>query len=101
MDPGLLANPFEADHDECISDPSGYSASATVKVTSADPCDADADGEVHRDDVGVSVSYIWGTEVEGNPDCRVGGGVTADDLAALLGEVTPPDRYRRGPDEVR
>ncbi|HSN54857.1 MAG TPA: DUF11 domain-containing protein [Candidatus Sulfomarinibacteraceae bacterium] len=61
-------------------------ATALVEVVAAAPCDANYDLAVDSDDLEPSVGHIFGEDAPGNPDCRLGGGITADDLAAIIVE---------------
>ncbi len=87
---GMVTNPFYAGHIECVSDPQGYSKTVTVRVTSAQPCDATDDGDVATDDVAAAVAHVFGVVAPGNPDCAVGDGVNAADLAKLVLEAAQP-----------
>jgi uncharacterized repeat protein (TIGR01451 family) len=87
---GRVTNPIDALHNECIADATGYSKSVTVQVTSAEPCDANDDGVVAADDVVTAVGYMFGEEAAGNPDCAVGGGINAEDLALIVIEAGRP-----------
>ena len=61
-------------------------ATALVEVVAAAPCDANYDLAVDSDDLVPSVGHIFGVDAPGNPDCRLGGGITADDLSAIIVE---------------
>jgi hypothetical protein len=61
-------------------------ATALVEVVAAAPCDANYDLAVDSDDLEPSVRHIFGVDAPGNPDCRLGGGITADDLSAIIEE---------------
>ena len=61
-------------------------ATAVVEVVAAAPCDANYDLAVDPDDLEPAVGHIFGVDAPGNPDCRLGGGITADDLSAIIEE---------------
>jgi uncharacterized repeat protein (TIGR01451 family) len=69
---------------ECETEPSNNQSTATVRVVAAEPCDADGDFTIDGDDVAPAVGHIFGAPASGNPDCRLAGGITADDLAAII-----------------
>jgi hypothetical protein len=69
---------------ECDVAPADNQASVEVHVVAAERCDANYDLNIDSDDVAASVDFIFGATVPGNPDCRIGGGVTADDVAAIV-----------------
>ena len=81
---GTVSNPVLVDSWECDVAPDDNLASVEVDVVAAERCDANYDLSIDSDDVAASVGYIFGAAVPGNPDCRIGGGVTADDLAAII-----------------
>ena len=55
-----------------------------MEAVAAEPCDANFDLTVDPDDLVPAVGHIFGSPASGNPDCRLGNGVTADDLAAII-----------------
>ncbi len=69
---------------ECDTDATDDQAVATVDVVAAEPCDANYDLGVDSDDLVPAVGHIFGVTAAGNPDCRLGNGITADDLAAII-----------------
>ena len=69
---------------ECDTDVSDDHATAAIAVVSAVPCDANGDLSIDSDDLVVAVGHIFGDRADGNPDCRLADGVTADDLAAII-----------------
>ncbi|MEX1309499.1 MAG: hypothetical protein AB1Z65_03685 [Candidatus Sulfomarinibacteraceae bacterium] len=81
---GAVTNPVLVDSWECDVAPDDNLASVQIDVVAAVRCDANYDLSIDSDDVAASVDYIFGAAVPGNPDCRIGGGVTADDLAATI-----------------
>jgi uncharacterized repeat protein (TIGR01451 family) len=81
---GTVPNPVTVDSWECDVAPADNQASVEVHVVAAERCDANYDLNIDSDDVAASVDFIFGATVPGNPDCRIGGGVTADDVAAIV-----------------
>jgi uncharacterized repeat protein (TIGR01451 family) len=81
---GAVINPVAVDSWECDVALGDNLASVQIDVVAAERCDADYDLNIDSDDVVASAAYIFGAPVPGNPDCRIGGGVTADDLAAIV-----------------
>ncbi len=69
---------------ECDTDSGDDQALAIIEVVAAEPCDANDDLVVDADDLVPAVGHIFGERAAGNPDCRLAGGVTADDLAAII-----------------
>jgi hypothetical protein len=69
---------------ECDTLPADNTAIASVDVVAAAPCDANFDLAIDSDDLVPAAEHIFGTDAVGNPDCRVGDGITADDLAAII-----------------
>ena len=69
---------------ECDTDDSDDHAVVTIRVVAAEPCDANDDLSIDADDLVPAVGHIFGTTAAGNPDCRLAGGITADDLAAII-----------------
>lgn len=69
---------------ECDTDDADNQAPASVDVVAAEPCDANYDLGVDSDDLVPAVGHIFGAPAAGNPDCRLGNGITADDLAAII-----------------
>ncbi len=69
---------------ECDTDDSDDSATATIFAVAAMPCDANDDANIGAGDLVPAVKHIFGERAEGNPDCRLANGITADDLAAII-----------------
>lgn len=69
---------------ECDTFVGDNQATAFVDVVAAAPCDANYDLAVTGDDLVPAVGHIFGVDAPGNPDCRLAGGITADDLAAII-----------------
>jgi len=69
---------------ECDTDASDDLATATIIAVAAVPCDANDDLSIDADDVVAAVGHIFGERADGNPDCRLADGITADDLAAII-----------------
>jgi len=69
---------------ECDTYGLDNTATATVQVVAAEPCDANYDLAINSDDVAPAVSHLFGQPAPGNPDCRPGNGITADDIAAII-----------------
>jgi uncharacterized repeat protein (TIGR01451 family) len=69
---------------ECDADSTNDQATAIIDVVAAAPCDANYDLSVDADDLVPAVGHIFGEVAAGNPDCRLAGGITADDLAAII-----------------
>ena len=69
---------------ECDTDSSDDQATATTEVVAAEPCDANYDLSIDSDDLVPAVGHIFGERADGNPDCRLANGITADDLAAII-----------------
>ena len=69
---------------ECDTDASDDQAMATIIAVAAVPCDANDDLSIDADDVVAAVGHIFGERADGNPDCRLADGITADDLAAII-----------------
>jgi uncharacterized repeat protein (TIGR01451 family) len=81
---GPLRNTVFVDSWECDVDPANNQAAVDVNAVLAARCDANYDLSIDSDDVLTSVEHIYGVQAAGNPDCRLGGGITADDLAATI-----------------
>ncbi|MCU0302802.1 MAG: DUF11 domain-containing protein [Thermoanaerobaculales bacterium] len=69
---------------ECDTEPADNQATGLVRVVAAEPCDADGSFSIDGGDLAPAAGHIFGAVAPGNPDCRVGNGVTADDLAAII-----------------
>jgi uncharacterized repeat protein (TIGR01451 family) len=69
---------------ECDTNSGDDQALAIIEVVAAEPCDANDDLVIDADDLVPAVNHIFGQRAAGNPDCRLAGGVTADDLAAII-----------------
>ena len=69
---------------ECDTDPGDDQALASIEVVAAEPCDANDDFVIDADDLVPATAHIFGSRAAGNPDCRLAGGITADDLAAII-----------------
>ena len=69
---------------ECDTDASDDGSTTTIGAVAAAPCDANDDLSIDADDVVAAVGHIFGQRADGNPDCRLANGVTADDLAAII-----------------
>ena len=69
---------------ECDTDATDDQATATIDVVAAEPCDANYDFSIDADDLAPAVGHIFGEIADGNPDCRLANGITADDLAAII-----------------
>ena len=81
---GPQSNPGSVTAWECDTDPGNDQAFASFVVVAAGPCDANDDSVVDADDLVPAVGHIFGQRAAGNPDCRLAGGITADDLAAII-----------------
>ena len=81
---GTLRNTVFVDSWECDVDPANNQEVVDVNAVLAARCDANYDLSIDSDDVLPSVEHIFGVQAAGNPDCRLGGGITADDLAATI-----------------
>lgn len=81
---GDLSVPFRLSGDFCDTSPADNSWDALVHAISAQPCDADADGMVDRNDLPVAVGQFYGTNAPGNPDCSDDGELDAMDLSLIL-----------------
>jgi len=81
---GTLRNTVFVDSWECDVDPANNQDAVDVNAVLAARCDANYDLSIDSDDVWTSVEHIFGVQAAGNPDCRLGGGITADDLAATI-----------------
>jgi len=69
---------------ECDTDATDDQATASVETVAAEPCDANYDLAIDSDDLVPAVGHIFGEIADGNPDCRLANGITADDLAAII-----------------
>ncbi len=83
---GIVTNTVLVEAWECDTDPGDNQAAISVEVVAAEPCDANYDLAVDSDDLEPSVAHIFGHDAPGNPDCRLGDGITADDLSAIVVE---------------
>jgi uncharacterized repeat protein (TIGR01451 family) len=83
---GSIDNSVNVEAWECDVDPSNNSALVSVQAVAAEPCDANYDLVIDSDDLEPAVHHIFGLTAPGNPDCRQGGGIGADDLAAIIEE---------------
>jgi uncharacterized repeat protein (TIGR01451 family) len=81
---GPITNTVLIDSWECDVLPDDNQSSTQVNAVLAERCDANYDLSIDSDDLVPSVAHIFGAQAPGNPDCRIGGGVTADDLAATI-----------------
>ncbi len=81
---GPQSNPGSVAAWECDTDPGNDQAFASFVVVAAGPCDANDDQSVDSADLVPAVIHIFGQRAAGNPDCRLAGGITADDLAAII-----------------
>ena len=81
---GTVESTGQVDTWECDTDASDDQATATIEVVAAEPCDANYDLSVDPDDLVPAVGHIFGERADGNPDCRLANGITADDLAAII-----------------
>jgi uncharacterized repeat protein (TIGR01451 family) len=81
---GPVGNTSIVDAWECDTFVGDNQATALVDVVAAAPCDANYDLAVTGDDLDPAVGHIFGVDAPGNPDCRLAGGITADDLAAII-----------------
>jgi uncharacterized repeat protein (TIGR01451 family) len=81
---GLVAATGSIDAWECDLHPANDQATAVIEAVAAAPCDANYDLAVNSDDLQPTVGHILGENADGNPDCRLTGGITADDIAAII-----------------
>lgn len=81
---GAIGNTVWVDAWECDTDAGDDADTAVVQAVAAQPCDANYDLSVNADDLVPAVAHIFGETAAGNPDCRPAGGITADDLAAII-----------------
>lgn len=84
MAAGQLVNTVEVDSWECDVAPHDNLAQVQSTLTNAARCDADFDLSIDQHDVTAAAAHVFGSPAAGNPDCRLGGGITADDLAAII-----------------
>jgi uncharacterized repeat protein (TIGR01451 family) len=81
---GSLSNTTAVETWECDTFGGDNQAYEQIEVVAAAPCDANYDLAVTGDDLVPAVGHIFGVAAPGNPDCRLAGGITADDLAAII-----------------
>jgi uncharacterized repeat protein (TIGR01451 family) len=81
---GPIANTAVVDSWECDTELADNQSTVVVNAVEAERCDANYDLSIDSDDVAPAVNHIFGETAAGNPDCRIGGGVTADDVAAII-----------------
>jgi uncharacterized repeat protein (TIGR01451 family) len=83
---GPIENTVTVESWECDIEPSNNQSTVTINAVLAEPCDSNYDLAIDSDDVESAVHHIFGQTAPGNPDCRQGGGVGADDVSAIIEE---------------
>jgi len=84
---GTISVPFTIAGSDCDPESANDTMNETVHATTAQPCDADADGNIGTNDVEPAVHHIFGSSAAGNPDCSDDGDIDAEDIAEIVSQT--------------